>query len=109
MNLALTAIIKKEFRQILRDPRTLGILLLVPLFLLVLFGYAVSMDIESLTVGILDGDRTPESRRLAELMRAPVLFEQSEVGLEVPKDADRALEEGRMDAVLVISPGYGRA
>jgi ABC-2 type transport system permease protein len=109
MNLALTAIIKKEFRQILRDPRTLGILLLVPLFLLILFGYAVSMDIESLTVGILDGDRTPESRRLAELMRAPDLFEQADDVLEVPEDADRALEEGRMDAVIVISPGYGRA
>jgi ABC-2 type transport system permease protein len=60
-------------------------LLLVPLFLLILFGYAVSMDIESLTVGILDGDRTPESRRLAELMRAPDLFEQADDVLEVPR------------------------
>ena len=63
MMLALSAMIRKEFRQILRDPRTLAVLLLVPLVLLVLFGYAISMDVEHVEVGILDKDQSPASRR----------------------------------------------
>ena len=52
----------KELRQISRDPATLGTLLLVPLFLLVMFGFAISLDITHIPLAVLDRDQTETSR-----------------------------------------------
>ena len=110
MKLGLTAMIRKEFRQVLRDSRTLGILLLVPLMLLILFGYAVSMDVETVTVGVIDGDMTPESRRVADLFRVLDFFETGPLpsSAGAAPDAEQALIAGNLDAVLVLPPGFGR-
>ena len=107
MKLGLIAMIRKEFRQVLRDPRTLSILLLVPLLLLVLIGYAISMDVESLSVGVIDGDNSPESRRIADMFRVLDIFTTVERP-ESPSDAEEALVDGRLDAVLIIPSGFGR-
>jgi len=108
MNRGLAAMVRKEFRQILRDPRTLGILLMVPLLLLVLFGYAISTDVESITVGVMDDDRTPESRRIAELFRVLDIFDPGGVYL-TQGEAEEALVTGHADAVVIIPPGFGRS
>lgn len=107
MKLGLTAMIRKEFRQVIRDPATLSMLLLVPLFLLVLFGYAVNMDVETITVGILDSDRSPESRRVADIFSVLDIFIQGE-SPDSPSDAEEALVDGRLDAVIIIPEGFGR-
>ncbi|MEX2443473.1 MAG: ABC transporter permease [Alkalispirochaeta sp.] len=60
----LAAVISKEFRQILRDRRTLGLVIFLPIFLLVMFGYAVSLDVRNAPLGVVDIDRTSASRRL---------------------------------------------
>ncbi len=57
------AILKKEFRQIRRDRLSLGLLLFIPALLLVLYGYALSFDVKHIALGVLDLDRTQESRR----------------------------------------------
>ena len=106
MRLGLSAMIRKEFRQIFRDPRTLGILLLVPMILLILFGYAISMDVESVQVAVIDGDRTPESRRTAAMFSVLDLFEP--VAVPEGRDAEDLMVDGEADAVVVIPPGYGR-
>src|SRR3954454_20988582 len=54
----------KEFRQIRRDRRTLMILLFIPVFFLLLFGYALNFDIRHVRLAVEDRDHTPESRRL---------------------------------------------
>ena len=51
------AIFKKEFRQIRRDPLSLGLLIFVPAFLLMLYGYALSFDVKHVRVGVLDRGR----------------------------------------------------
>ena len=59
----LTAVIaKKEFIHIMRDPRTLLMILFFPVFFLVLFGYAVSFDVKHLPLAVLDQDKTATSR-----------------------------------------------
>jgi ABC-2 type transport system permease protein len=58
------AIIRKEVRHILRDPRTLTVLFLMPSMMVLLFGYALNMDIEHLPIAVNDLDRTPLSRAL---------------------------------------------
>ena len=59
------AVARKEVRQILRDRLALLILFFVPVFLLVMFGYAISLDIKHVRFGVLDRDRSPLSRSLA--------------------------------------------
>ena len=56
------AVGRKEFRQILRDRRTLLILLFVPAFFLLLYGYALNFDIRHVRLAVEDRDDTPESR-----------------------------------------------
>ena len=55
---------RKEFRQIARDRRTLVILLFVPAFFLLLYGYALSWDIRDIALAVDDRDRSAESRAL---------------------------------------------
>ena len=107
MKLELRAMIRKEFRQVFRDPHTLGILLLVPMMLLVLFGYAISMDVDNIVVGVLDNDKSPESRRITELFRVLDAFSPGE-SLLSPDEAEEALVDGRLNAVLIIPPEFGR-
>ncbi len=65
MNLRRTrAVARKEFLHILRDPRSLVMALALPLLMLLLFGYALTLDIDRIPTIIYDADRTPESREL---------------------------------------------
>ena len=58
------AVARKEFRQIVRDARTLTILLVVPVFFLLLYGYALNWDIRHVRLAVDDREHTPESRSL---------------------------------------------
>ena len=58
------AVGRKEIRQIVRDKLTLTILLFVPAFFLLLFGYALSWDIRGIRIAVDDRDRTADSRAL---------------------------------------------
>lgn len=57
------AVARKELRQIGRDRRTLLILLLVPAFFLLLYGYALSFDVQNVSLAVQDNDRSPTSNR----------------------------------------------
>jgi ABC-2 type transport system permease protein len=58
------AVARKEFLHIIRDARSLAMALALPLFMLLLFGYALTLDIDRIPTIIYDADRTPESREL---------------------------------------------
>lgn len=58
------AIARKEFTHIMRDPRSLGMALALPMVMLVLFGYALSLDVDQIPLMVYDQDQTPESREL---------------------------------------------
>ena len=102
------AILKKEFRQIRRDPLSLGLLIFVPAMLLALYGYALSFDVKHLRVAVLDQDRTPESRALQDSLFQNPYFDR--VGtLERPAEAREWLDQGRARVVLTIPRDYARA
>jgi ABC-2 type transport system permease protein len=69
------AIAHKEFLHILRDTRSLMAALAIPLFLLLLFGYALTLDVDRIPTYIYDHDRTPQSRDLAERFRGSRYFQ----------------------------------
>ncbi len=62
------AVSEKEFRFILRDPRSLGVTLVLPVALLALFGYAINFDIKNISLAVYDPDNTPASRDLAQAL-----------------------------------------
>lgn len=99
------AILKKEFRQIGRDPLSLGILIVVPALLLVLYGYALSFDVKHIPVAVLDGDRTQESRIFLDgLFQNPYFDRKCEMSHQ--SQADDLLRRGEVRAVLIVSRGY---
>ena len=58
------AVGRKEFRQIARDRRSLMVLLFVPAFFLILYGYALSFDVQNVRLAVQDNDRSHASRQL---------------------------------------------
>jgi ABC-2 type transport system permease protein len=101
------AILVKEFRQIARDRRSLGVLLFLPLFLLVMFGYAVSLDVRHVPLAVYDGDKSPQSRKLIEGFRHSEYF-NFKYDLTSIAEIDELLARERARAVLVIPRGFSR-
>ena len=101
------AIALKEVMHILRDPQLLAFALVMPVVLILLFGYAVSFDIDSVPLAVIDRDRSPESRRLVEAFTAGGTFELVAEGHD-PDAAGPLMRRGVAKAVLVIPAGYQR-
>jgi len=66
MRRRLMAIIRKEFIHIFRDWRTLLIIILMPILMIVLYGYAITLDMRNIVFGVIDDARTPDSRALVD-------------------------------------------
>jgi ABC-2 type transport system permease protein len=96
----------KEMRQILRDRRTLMILLFIPAFFLLLYGYALNFDIRDVRLAVQDRDRSTQSRELVSAFVNSGYFEL--VGYE---DSDselaRLVDEGQVRAILSIPAAFG--
>lgn len=106
MNLRrLRAVIAKERREIVRDPITVGVSALLPLVMLFLFGYAISLDVEDVALGVLDQDKSPASRALVAGFVHSGYFRLS-ADLQTVAEAERALQRGKAKLVLVIPPGF---
>src|SRR5512143_3768516 len=58
------AVARKELLHILRDPRSLVMALALPLLMILLFGYALTLDVDRIPTLVYDADQTPESRDL---------------------------------------------
>ena len=101
-------IIRKEFYQTLRDPRTRGLLFGPPLIQLIIFGFAVNMDVELTRIAWMDMDRTPESRALLSVFQGSSYFLIQEV-LDHEDQIAQALDQGRVQAVVRILPGFARS
>jgi ABC-2 type transport system permease protein len=100
-------LIRKEFTHIRRDPRSLFLAIGMPVILLVLFGYAITMDIRNVAVGIIDLDRSTLSRDLAARVRGSDYFDLIYTSDDYSQ-AERSLDEGRVKVVLVIPDGLAR-
>ena len=119
----LLAIARKEFIQLYRDPRSLAIIFLMPLLLLLLFGYAITLDITQVRVAVYDQERSERSRdfirRFAESkyfnltedvgdypdLTRLIDLREAQIGLVIPYDFSRSLDSGRQTAVQVLLDG----
>jgi ABC-2 type transport system permease protein len=100
--------VKKELRQLLRDPRTRAVIFVAPIIQLLLFGYAMNTDIRNTATFIVDHDQTSASRRLIDAFRATGYFDI--VGRsDRPRDLVRALDKGDAMIGLEIPRGYSQS
>ena len=101
------AILWKEFIQTLRDPRRRSLLIGPPLLQLVLFGYAVNLDVEHAPIAWMDMDRTPESRELLAAYQGSRYFRITALPA-TDNEVQDLMDHGKVQAVLRVLPGYAR-
>jgi ABC-2 type transport system permease protein len=101
------AVYRKELRQIGRDRRTLLILVFVPAFFLLLYGYALNFDIRHVKLAVQDRDGSPESRSVVSAFINSGYFDLAEA-VYSPHEAERLLDLNDARAVLVIPERFGR-
>jgi ABC-2 type transport system permease protein len=124
MNLRRTrAVARKEFLHILRDPRSLVMALALPFLMILLFGYALTLDIDRIPTVVYDADQSPASRELISRFQGSRYFQilgfsidyrmiESKIdrdecilGLVIPKDYSRDLFGGHMPQVQLLFDG----
>ena len=99
----------KELLHVVRDRQAIYLALGMPVILVLLFGYAVTFDVEHLELGVIDQDRSPASRRLLAALRASDAFRlREELRLDRPEEAEAAFRRGAVRGAVVIAPGFGR-
>src|SRR3984893_12184800 len=101
------ALIRKEFRQILRDRRLAISLILPPTLQLLLFGFALNATVSNLRLGVVDDSRTPESRELVAGMSESGSFQAAGTYIDV-NEMSKKIADGNLDAGLVIPYDYAR-
>jgi ABC-2 type transport system permease protein len=101
------AMARKELLHIVRDKRSLILALALPMLLLVLFGYALSLDVDQIPLLLWDQDRTPQSRALLESFDGSRFFAVQGY-IDSYRPAELGLDRGDVLAVLVVPVGFGR-
>jgi len=97
----------KEVLHIQRDPRTLYLALVMPVVLLLLFGYGVSFDLDRMPLAVADADGTRASRELRDAFVAPGEFALARE-VASPEEADALFRRGKALAALVVPRDYER-
>jgi len=105
MNSRLISIIRKEFIQIFRDPRTLVLIIVMPMIQLFLLGYAATTDVKNISLAVWDQSHSPQARALLDAFRSANYFS---IDYSVGSDQEYRdlIESGEIRAALIIPPDY---
>ena len=101
------AITRKEFYHLIRDYRSLYLAFAIPLILILLFGYALSLDVDNIRTVVVDHDRTPQSRDLIRRLDASPYFRVTAYP-ETSREAAAWLDHGRATLAVIIPPDWTR-
>jgi len=100
-------IAKKEFYHLMRDFRSLYLAFIIPLFLILMFGYALSLDVDNVKTVVVDYDNTELSRDLIRILDASSYFNVIQ-RLSNTVTATEFLDQGRTTMAIVIPPDWTR-
>lgn len=103
----ISPIIKKEFRQILRDKRSLGVLLFIPAFMLIMFGYALNYDVRHVPLAVFDQDGSTMSREFTQQFIHSEYFDFAR-SVVSERQIDSVISGGAARVVLVIPPKFSQ-
>lgn len=98
-------LLRKELRQMLRDPRSKRVMFVAPVVQLLLFGYAVTTDVRNAKTFLIDHDRTADSRQLVAALTASGYFRIAARG-ERPAQLIDALDHGDVLMGVEIPQGF---
>ena len=99
--LRIYAILSKELTQLSRDRMTFGMVVMIPLIQLILFGYAINTNIRHIPVGVVDYSETGLSRVLIETVSATQVVRFTKHYIDI-QQAEAAIARTEVSAVLVI-------
>ena len=102
------SLIRKEFIQIVRDPRTLAMTFIQPIVMLFLLGYAATNDVRNIPLAVFDQDQTPASRSLITAYKVADYFTLAYV-VSSEEEIRTLIDNNSARAGIIIPPGYGRA
>jgi ABC-2 type transport system permease protein len=101
----LWAVAVKEYNHIMRDPITLGLVLLAPTLVLFLMGFAMTVNIQHVPIAVLDYDHSPTSRAFIQRMTAgddlDLIAQVNEF-----EEIDALLLRGKIKAAIVVNPRF---
>lgn len=101
------AIAKKEFFHVYRDPRSLGLVILMPAILMLLFGYAVTLDVKKVSVAVLDHDQSQESLSFVHRFSGSPYFSVRHFAAD-EKEMKRLIDAGKVKMGLVLPWNFSR-
>jgi ABC-2 type transport system permease protein len=119
-NSRISSIIRKEFLQLFRDPRSLALAVVMPIVQLFLLGYAATSDVRNISMAVWDQSKSPQSRQLLDAFRAADYFTidyfvgstdeyqkliesgDARVALVIPADYDLRMSEGNAKVLMVL-------
>jgi ABC-2 type transport system permease protein len=103
-----TALARKETLHVLRDVRVVYMAFGMPILLLLLFGYAVSFDLDRLPIALIDRDQTPASRAYAAALVSSGAFVVTDRPTN-PDEVEASFREGALKVGVLIPKGYERS
>jgi len=108
MNRILLTIIRKEFIHIKRDPQTLLIILLWPVIMLFLFGYAVTLEMKQIETVVVDQSKTPQSRQYIEHIISTDFFKIVDVDIAEKRYED-IFQQRTARCIIVIPQDFAKS
>ncbi len=103
----LRAVAVREGKELRRDPVRLAFALLGSMFMMVIFGFGISLDVEKLPFAAFDQDNSAQSRSYLEAFRGSRYFEEH-APIRSPQELHQRLQRSEVKIVLEIPPGFGR-
>lgn len=101
------AVMQKETREILRDPMTLGIAIVLPLMMMFLFSYAITLDVKDIALAVVDEAHSPESREyLARVVQSG--YFRLHAAFQDDRQVAPLLDRGAVRVVLVLPAHFSR-
>lgn len=101
------AIVKKEFRQIVRDKRSLILIFFYPVFMLILFGYALNFDVTHIKMGIYDADKSELSREFIKTFNSSEYFDIVRY-INTPDEVNHSLDDKSVQCVISIPSDFSK-
>ncbi len=102
----ISALVKKETRQVVRDPSSIAIGIILPVILILLFGYGLSLDVTNAPVAIVLEDSSPAATELAASFRLSPYFDARP--MSSMRQAEQLMLARRVDGIVRIRPDFGR-
>lgn len=98
-------IVRKEFREIWRDPYTLGVAIILPLVLLFLFAYGFNLDVNSIPLAVVDQDHSSQSQAYVQALLDTGKFDLT-FHLANEQEAQHLIDKGSAQVALIIPEGF---